>query len=315
MKQKSYFILSLLVFLLSNCISANAQPDSSISSNMKPRDSLSISREKIRFNQNRFENITKINFYKFSGFSTFLIGAGVFLHNFQKHAWWSGQRESFHIQNDWSYAMSMDKLGHVFVAGLINRSMRDAYYWSGMNKKTASWVGTLISIGYMTDIEIEDGFAKQWGYSPGDEIANLTGDAFAIAQDLWDPLKTVKLRWSYWPTHDPNHKGDFPDDYNGQTFWLSFSMHDYLSGKLQKLWPDYLNLAIGYGVKEYDNYGPNGRIQNLYFSVDYDIRKIIPGNSSFMHWIKEFLWNFKFIPAPALKYNITQGKVDFVVHW
>jgi hypothetical protein len=310
-----YIIIFLLFYTGTNIIYTHSQSKTDFISRSGYNDSVFTKNVKNYFQDIRQGSVSNINIYKFTGFSLFSIGAGVLLHNFQKHAWWSGEREKFHIENDWSYAMSMDKLGHVFIAGLINRTMKDAYQWSGMNNTTASWVGTLISIGYMTDIEIEDGFAKEWGYSPGDEIANITGDALSIAQDLWDPLKTVKLRWSYWPTHDPNHKGDFPDDYNGQTFWLSFSIHNYLSKKLQNIWPSYLDLAIGYGVKEYDNYGPNGRIQNLYLSLDYDIRKIIPGQSGFIKWFKELIWNFKFIPAPALKYNMTQGKVDFVVHW
>ena len=42
-----------------------------------------------------------VNVFKLAGFSVFRVGAGVFLHNFQKHAWWSGQSGPFHIQNDW----------------------------------------------------------------------------------------------------------------------------------------------------------------------------------------------------------------------
>jgi hypothetical protein len=255
-----------------------------------------------------------INPFKFGGLTSFTIGAGLYLHNFQKHAWWSGQREKFHIQNDWSYAMSMDKLGHLFIGGLINRTMKDAFIWSGMNNTTAIWTSSLFSIAYMTDIEIEDGFAKQWGYSPGDELFNILGDAYATGQDLWKPLNTVKIRWSYWPTHDPNHKGDFPDDYNGQTFWLSFSVYDYLPKNMKQYWPEYFNFALGYGVKQYDNYNSGGRIQNLYLSLDYDIRKIIPGRTTFLVWLKELIYNFKIIPAPALKYDLTSGKIKYVVH-
>jgi hypothetical protein len=257
---------------------------------------------------------TDINFLKLSSLLIFSVGAGVFLHNFQKHAWWSGERGHFHIQNDWSYAMSMDKLGHFFVGGLINNTMYPAFLWSGLPKKTSLWMSTLVSIGYMTDIEIEDGFATEWGYSPGDEIFNIAGDAFAVARELWEPLKTVKFKWSYWPTGDPLHKGDFPDDYNGQTFWFSFNVHSYLPEKFQRIWPSYLNFAIGYGVQGYEYYGPGGRNQNLYLSLDYDLRKIIPGDSSFMLWMKEFISNFKIIPAPALLWNTTTGKLKYVVH-
>lgn len=258
-------------------------------------------------------NKSRVNYYKISGISAFTVGAGYLLHNFQQHAWWSGERRTFHIQNDWAYAMSMDKLGHFFVAHFITNTMKDAFRWSGLSKRTSIWMGALFSIAYMTDIEIEDGFATKWGYSPGDEIFNLGGDIFAVSQDLWKPVKSFSMKWSYFPTNDPNHKGDFPDDYNGQVFWLSMGIHDFLSKPLQKFWPDYLNIALGYGVKRYEDFSSGGRIQNLYLSLDYDVRKIIPGQSSFMIWVKEFINNFRFIPAPALKWDVTNHKFSFEV--
>jgi hypothetical protein len=265
-------------------------------------------------NNSLFSKKPKLNPVRFGVLMGVTAGAVLFLHNFQRHAWWSGTREQFHIQNDWAYAMSMDKIGHFMEGGLIERTMKGAFIWSGMEERTAMWFGALFSIGYMTDIEIEDGFAKEWGYSPGDEYANLSGDIFAIAQDMWHPLQTVTLKWSYVPTNDPQHKGDFPDDYNGQVFWLSFNVHDYFKGKLQEFWPKYLNLDVGYGVKGYDDYGPGSRTQNIYLGLDFDMRRIIPGDSKFMKFVKDFLNTFKIIPTPAIKWNTSNGKIEFVVH-
>ena len=260
------------------------------------------------------DNKSHLNPLRFGALSAITIGAVVGLHTLQQHAWWNGQRGQFHIQNDWAYAMSMDKIGHFMEGGLIEKTMKGAFIWSGMSERSAMWFGALFSIGYMTDIEIEDGFATKWGYSPGDEIANLSGDIFAITQDLWKPLRTVNIKWSYVPTNDPLHKGDFPDDYNGQVFWLSFTVHDYFGDNLKKYWPDFMNLAVGYGVKEYENYGPGGRIQNLYFGFDFNLEKLIPGDTKFIRFVKGFLNTFKIIPTPALKWNTTSGKVNFVVH-
>ena len=254
-----------------------------------------------------------LNPVKFGSLLAVTIGASVGLHQLQKNAWWNGQRGNFHIQNDWSYAMSMDKIGHFMEGGLIARTMKGAFRWSGMNDVSAMWFGALFSIAYMTDIEIEDGFATDWGYSPGDELANLTGDIFSIAQDLWTPLQTVTIKWSYVPTNDPAHKGDFPDDYSGQVFWLSFDINNYFGKKFEKAWPDFFNIAIGYGVKDYDHYGPGGRQQLAYLGLDLDLRKIIPGKSKFMTFVKDFLNTFKIIPTPALRWNTSTGKVQLVV--
>lgn len=264
-------------------------------------------------NKKEKRETTHLNPVKFGALTGVTLGAVLFLHNLQKHAWWSGARGPFHIQNDWSYALSMDKIGHFMEGGLIEKTMKGAFEWSGMDGRTAMWFGALFSIGYMTDIEIEDGFARQWGYSPGDELANLSGDVFSIAQDMWKPLQTVNLKWGYIPSHDTLHKGDFPDDYNGQVFWLSFDIHSYFGGSMQKFWPKYLNFALGYGVKGYED-PVHGRIQNIYLGFDFDMRKIIPGDSSFMKFIKEFLNTFKVIPTPAIKWNTSNGRIDLVIH-
>ena len=315
--RRNYLIIFIVsLFLISGISMSQSNPDyyklkPGIDSSSYKLNNHSLAKKQKPFLLNKAFN--DVNYYKLAGLTGFTIGAVLFLHNMQKHAWWSGQRGTFHIQNDWSYALSMDKIAHFMEGALISKTMKGAFIWSGVSEKTAIWLGALFSIAYMTDIEIEDGFATDWGYSPGDEIANLAGDVFSVAQDLWTPLQTVKVKWSYVPTNDPNHKGDFPDDYGGQVFWLSFDIKSYLGRKFEKTWPDFLNFDIGYGVQKYQDYGPDGRIQNFYVGMDFDLRKIIPGDSSFMRFFKEFLNTFKIIPTPQLKWNTKTGKVNFVV--
>ncbi len=310
---RNYLFLIILMILCS-CVTICAQElhlNQKTSSGNHP-DSLSLYGNNFSISKADTEN-NNLNWLRFGSLTGFTIGAVLFLHNFQRHAWWSGERGNFHIENDWAYAMSMDKLGHFMVGGLIAKTMRGAFEWSGMKERAAIWFGALFSIAYMTDIEIEDGFATAWGYSPGDEIANLSGDIFTVAQELWTPLQTVNMKWSYVPTGDPNHKGDFPDDYGGQVFWLSFDVRDYIGNEHRNEFTDYINLAVGYGVQKYEDYGPDGRIQNIYLGIDFDLRKIIPGNSSFMRFVKNFIHTFKIIPTPAIRWNITKGKVGLVV--
>lgn len=316
MRRNYLFILFISIFLISCNIYSQNDPDYY---KLKPGiDSSSFKFNKLSFTKHQKpflldQEKSNVNYIKFASLTGFTIGAVFVLHNMQKHAWWSGQRGTFHIQNDWAYALSMDKVAHFMEGGLISKTMKGAFIWSGVSEKTAIWLGALFSIAYMTDIEIEDGFATDWGYSPGDEIANLTGDIFSVAQDLWTPLQTVKIKWSYVPTGDPNHKGDFPDDYSGQVFWLSFDINNYFGKKFEKHWPDFLNFDIGYGVQKYQDFGPDGRIQNFYMGLDIDLRKVIPGNSAFMKFIKEFLNTFKIIPTPQIKWNMKTGKVNFVI--
>jgi len=242
------------------------------------------------------------------------IGAGIWLHNYQKNAWWSGQRRSFHFHPDWDYAMWADKTGHLFDGAFIHNLYRGAFEWSGFSPTAAMWMGTAFSIAYMTDIEIEDGFATDWGFSWGDELANILGAMYPVAQNYWSPLRELNLKWSYFPSpqlREGNKQGAFIDDYNGQTVWLSIGIHNFLPKPAKRYWPKFLNLAIGYGVKNYQDYSK--RYKNFYVAFDYDLRKIIPGQSKFMLWFKDVVNHFRIFPAPGIRIN-NKG-IEYVINF
>lgn len=260
------------------------------------------------------QNKPKVNILKTGLITGISIGAGVWLHNYQKNAWWSGQRGHFHIQNDWEYAMSADKLGHFFDGAFIHKLYSGAFEWAGFDKKNAMWFGTLFSIAYMTDIEIEDGFATDWGFSWGDELFNVLGAFYPVAQYYSPPLREFNFKWSYLPSDDLRNgskNGAFLDDYNGQTVWLSVSIHHFLPKNAKNYWPDFLNIALGYGVKHYTD--PLKKYQNFYIAFDYDFRKLIPGNSKFMVWMKDILNHFRIFPAPGIRFN--KKGVEYVINF
>lgn len=246
----------------------------------------------------------KINYLKFGAITGATAGAFVWLHNYQKNAWWSGQRGKFHLQNDWNYAMSADKLGHLFDGAFIQALYRGAFEWAGFSPTASVWIAAAFSIAYMTDIEIEDGFATDWGFSPGDQLFNVLGALYPVGQYYWQPLNSFNFKWSYCPSEDLSSggkNGAFLDDYNGQTNWLSISVHDAMPKSAKKIWPDYLNIALGYGVNDYTKL--DKRYADYFIGLDLDWRKIIPGNSKFMVWFKDVINHFRFLPLPALKFN------------
>lgn len=246
----------------------------------------------------------QINMLKTGIISGLTIGAGVWLHNYQRNSWWAGQRGQFHIQNDWAYSMSADKTGHFFDGTFIHKLYSGAFEWAGFGKKTSMWLGALFSLAYMTDIEIEDGFAHDWGFSPGDELCNTLGAFYPVLQNAYEPLQEFNFKWSYFPSEELRNgtkHGAFLDDYNGQTMWLSIGIHHFLPKSAKKYWPDFLNIAIGYGVKNYTDYST--RYQNVYIAFDYDFRKMLPGKSKFMMWLKDVINHFRIFPAPGIRIN------------
>lgn len=248
----------------------------------------------------------EINPIKVTAISGVTVGASIWLHNFQRNAWWSGQRGFFHIQNDWEYAMSADKLGHFFDGAFINKLYSGAFEWAGFNRTVSVWGGALFSLAYMTDIEIEDGYARDWGFSMGDELFNTMGAFYPVLQNTYTPLQEFNFKWSYFPSEDMRNgkkQGAFLDDYDGQTMWLSIGIHHFLPSKAKKYWPDFLNVVLGYGVKGHTDY--TKRYQYYYIGFDFDWRKIIPGNSKFMVWMKDILNHFRFLPMPVLRIGTT----------
>ena len=256
----------------------------------------------------------KINYLKFGAITGVTAGAFLWLHNYQKNAWWSGQRGAFHFQNDWDYAMSADKTGHFFDGALIQAIYRGALEWAGFSPTASVWLGAAFSIAYMTDVEIEDGFATDWGFSMGDQICNVTGALYPVAQYYWKPLRSFNFKWSYLPSEEitsGKKNGAFLDDYNGQTMWLSINVHDFLGKKAKNFWPDYLNVVTGYGVNHYTEY--DKRYADYYVGLDLNWERIIPGNSKFMIWFKNIINHFRFLPLPALRFN--KDGVQYIVNW
>lgn len=256
----------------------------------------------------------KVNYIKLGAITGITAGAFLWLHNYQKNSWWAGQRGKFHFQNDWDYAMSADKAGHFFDGALIQAIYRGALEWAGFSPTASVWLGAAFSLAYMTDVEIEDGFATDWGFSMGDETANLTGALYPVAQFYWKPLRSFNFKWSYYPSTEltsGQKNGAFLDDYDGQTMWLSANIHDLLPKKAKNFWPDYLNIAAGYGVSNYKD--QQNRYQNYYIGLDLNWERIIPGKSKFMMWFKNVINHFRFLPVPALQFN--KNGVHYIVHW
>ena len=316
---KNFFTFHFIAFLLLSSRLGLTQDSSDLqnrSTSLYWKNKINFHNERNPLGKSSFQpkETTKIDVTKTIGIIGITIGAGFWLHNYQRNSWWAGQRGQFHIQNDWKYSMSADKLGHFFDGAFIHNLYSGAFEWAGFDSKSSMWLGTIFSIAYMTDIEIEDGFATEWGFSPGDEIFNTLGAFYPVLQHYCKPLDEFNFKWSYFPSEEMRtgaKNGAFLDDYNGQTMWLSIGIHHFLPPSAKKYWPDFFNIAFGYGVKYYTDY--TKRYQDFYIALDYDYRKLIPGTSKFMIWFKDILNHFRIIPAPGIRIGTTG--TEYVVHF
>ncbi len=233
-----------------------------------------------------------------------LVGVGTagtmaVIHVYQQHAWWSGQRRSFHVVNDWDYALNIDKIGHFYGATLISNLFSSSLQWAGIERKSAMIYGALLATVFGLYVEFEDGFATDWGFSPGDAGANILGGWYPVAQYYFPFLRNFNFKWSYIPTTQlkTGVKKIFIDDHEGQTMWLSISVNEFLPSKIEKFYPDFLNIAIGYGVRDLNGYG--GGKREFYIALDYNLEKL-PGDGWLWNFIKKNL-NYIRLPGPAVR--------------
>lgn len=233
-------------------------------------------------------------------------------------------KSQFHFINDNSEWLQMDKAGHVFSAYHLGNSSKDALNWSGMNKKNQLIYGATFGFVFLSAVEVLDGYSKEWGASTGDIIANATGTAMVISQELlWNEQRIVP-KFSFHTTKyaliRPNLLGSnwneqILKDYNGQTYWLSANLHSFF--KKSKI-PVWLNFALGYGAEgmisgnvafsDVNLSFSEKRQRQLYLSFDVDLKKIRTKS----HFLKTIfsVFNTIKIPAPSVELR-SDGVVNF----
>ncbi|HEX5002245.1 MAG TPA: DUF2279 domain-containing protein [Bacteroidia bacterium] len=236
---------------------------------------------------------------------------------------------SFHTFNDNDEWLQMDKAGHFGSAYYLSNWGINLFQWTGMNEKKATWIGGASGLAFLTTIEVFDGFSSEWGFSWGDMIANTTGSALAVGQELAWKEQRIKIRFSWHPTdysdYNPQILGDgFPEtlikDYNGQTYWASANIYSFLPGESR--FPKWLNIAIGYGAEGMTRAGTDPsdteipgtpefeRYRQFYIAPDIDLSKFKTNNRV----LKTFfgvIGCIKF-PTPALEIN---GNDQIKFHW
>jgi hypothetical protein len=220
----------------------------------------------------------------------------------------------------------MDKLGHVYSTYHLGRVGAEMLQWSGASQKEQLIYGSTLGLGFLTVVEVFDGFSQEWGASSGDIIANVTGTALYVSQELLWKEQRITPKFSFHQTKFASQRPEtlgaslneqILKDYNGQTYWLSFNIQSFTKDSFTPKW---LNLAFGYSGEGmlYGNDAEaieNGIIQNpyrqFYLSLDVDLTKI-ETKSRFLKSLFSVFNTLK-IPAPTLQYDDFNGvKAHFI---
>jgi hypothetical protein len=227
-------------------------------------------------------------------------------------------KSRFHFMRDGKEWLQMDKFGHATTAYSIANMQYDLMRWSGVNRTSAIHSGIITSIAYLSILEIMDGFSRDWGFSPGDMLANFSGAAlFAGQQYAWGSQR-IGMRFSTHLTpfakENPgllgkNYASRFMKDYNGQTYWLSANIGSFMSSSSN--FPQWPNIAIGIGAngmtrankkdQQMNSSSHSGeRYRQWYIAPDASLYRIPSAKGlSTPSYILQFM---KF-PAPAIEWN------------
>ncbi|MFV5702836.1 DUF2279 domain-containing protein [Flavobacterium sp. XS2P12] len=230
--------------------------------------------------------------------------------------WYTNYPKSdFHFINDNSEWLQMDKLGHSFSSYHLGRFGAEMLQWSGANKKNQLIYGAGLGFAFLTAVEVMDGYSSEWGASSGDIIANASGTALFVSQELIWKEQRITPKFSFHSTQYASQRPEvlgssFTEqilkDYNGQTYWLSINLYSFAKGS--KI-PKWLNLALGYGAEgmitgnrqnEVQFSTPNPQtFRQFYLSFDVDLTKINT-KSHFLKTLFSVLNTVK-IPAPTIE--------------
>lgn len=241
------------------------------------------------------------------------------------HAWYKKNGLSgFSVLNDNNHWLQMDKVGHATTAYQIGAYGINLLRWAGINDREAIWKGGLSGLVFLTGIEIFDGFSDDYGFSWGDQAANVFGSAFVIGQELMWREQRIRLKFSYFPTKYARYRPEllgkntvetWLKDYNGQTYWLSFSPGTFENNNL---FPEWLCFSFGYSASgmtgsyrnpEFNEAGTSipefTRYRQYFFSLDLDLTRLEP-RSGFLKTLFSTFGYIKF-PFSTLEYNKIEG--------
>lgn len=226
-------------------------------------------------------------------------------------------KSKFHFYNDGSNWMQMDKFGHGFSGYLLSQKAGDLYRWSGV-KKSYPWIGFGIGMSYLGALEFMDAYNQGWGFSTYDVLANFSGGALYLSQELIFKKQLVLPKFSFFPSkyaaYRPEVLGkNFPEqllkDYNGQTYWFSFPIGGFAPSVKKMNW---LCLSLGYSVDQklvgdQDAYLDFRASRQFLVSLDIDLTRLPIKNPT----LKKVLAQLNMIKIPFSALMIQQGKFSF----
>lgn len=219
--------------------------------------------------------------------------------------------------DDWHTYKQQDKLGHLFTTWQLARVVGEYGRWTGLSNWHAALFGGAVASLFQSQIEIFDGFSREYGFSRTDVLANTVGGVIGGLQVAY-PEQTdwFAAKYSYHrsPYYDDQvsslsavgYLGNAVKDYDGISYWLVIRPNELVGPEMEARWPDWLAFSIGHsgdglahpisGVQ-----GPEHQRQ-LFLSLDIDLTPYIDRLPAPLQPVASF-FSFVRIPAPAVEFG------------
>ena len=219
--------------------------------------------------------------------------------------WWATAEKPFsflgHTDENWLSGAhnGIDKPGHFFGAFCMFRIVNNMLLWGGYDRSTAFWWAAGIGLWNGLEIEIGDGFTA-YGFDYQDLVFDVAGVGYGMLQSQVPFLQNFNVKFSYWSKKGFTSPANFTTDYDALTIWMTVNVHNLLPTSLDKYWPAFLRLAVGYGVDD------NETRREVAVGLDLNIESLFsPSNEDWL--LTTRIADVLHLPAPAVKF--TQGKV------
>lgn len=219
----------------------------------------------------------------------------------------------FHFFNDNQQWLQIDKMGHAFTAYHLSKAGAGLYRYSGFSEMNCVLLGPTYSFTGLLLMEILDGYSSGWGFSWGDIAANTLGSGLFIAKHLISKNAALEFKFGYTKSAYYNDSENFANnllkDYNGQTYWLSYSPFQHFKNTQYLRW---LGISLGmggtqmvHGTPSLNPNDPNFHIREYYLSIDF-----LPNQLNIKNvWLKRVANVFNVIKFPAPTLRLSNGKL------
>ena len=204
--------------------------------------------------------------------------------------WWDNDSSHFHFENDFDYALNLDKFGHFAAGVILGETFYEGYRWAGLSEFKSYLFAGLSAMATHIAIDVKDGYSPAWGFSIFDVLSGTLGGFLPMAERYVPIFKYVDLKWSYWI-----NSTYYYDKHTHKPYRL-------LPSAVQKYYPSWLAFAAGLSIDEkaMDFHADDkDRHREVYLALDYDLEAFRP-QSRWARTLIKYLNYFK-LPAPAIQ--------------